>query len=90
MRYATLLLLISAAPAQASGWARICPEDRAEVGRIYRLTTLECGPLRGVVEQERAGFNGQTLMQYNGVLPAPLPLSPTPEVAVPPRTFRIR
>ncbi len=90
MKYAPLLLLLAAGPAQAASPWWLCPEDRAEVNRVARLTALECGPLYGVVEQERAGFNQQTMMQYNRMLPIPLPMMPTPEVAAPPRTFRLR
>ena len=89
MRYAPLILLLAAAPAQASGWVRNCPEDKAEIQRIARLTRYDCGPLTAAVEQERTAFNQQTMMQYNRILPIPMPMMLTPEFlpAPRPRTF---
>jgi hypothetical protein len=89
VRYAPLLLLIAAAPAQASGWGKTCPEDKAEIQRIARLTRYDCGPMTAAVEQERAAFNQQTMMQYNRKLPIPMPMMLTPDFppAPGPRTF---
>ena len=89
MRHAPLLLLLLAAPAQASGWGRTCPEVKAEIRRIDRLTRYDCGMLTAAVEQERAAFNQQTMSQYNRALPTPMPMMLTPEFppAPGPRTF---
>jgi hypothetical protein len=89
VKYAPLLLLVAAAPAQASGWVWTCPEVKAEIRRIDRLTRYDCGMLTAAVEQERAAFNQQTMSQYNRALPIPMPMMLTPEFppAPGPRTF---
>ncbi len=89
MKYAPWFLLLIATPALANGWEwkrqPISAEDRCEIKRIARLTPLPLCQLEAVVESERAAFNQQTMMQYNRLLPIPLPMMPTPEVAAPPR-----
>ena len=84
MKYAPWFLLLLAAPVQANGWEwkrqPISAEDYAEIKRIERLTPLPKCRLEAVVECERAAFNQQTMMQYNRMLPIPMPMMPTPEV----------
>ena len=89
MKYAPLFLLLAASSAQANGWEwkrqPITAENYCEIERIRALTWLPKCQLDAVVETERDAFNQQTLMQYNRVLPIPLPMMPTPAVAAPPR-----
>lgn len=89
MRYAPLLVLLAATSTQANGWEwkrqPISPGEYCEIQRIAKLTTLSKCELDGVVESERVAFNQQTLMQYNRMLPIPMPLSTTPVVAPPAR-----
>ncbi len=89
MRYAPLVLLLLAPSAFANGeeWRRqpITPADYCEIDRIARLTQLSQCELIGVAESERQATNRQVMMQYNGLLPAPMPLIPTPAVAPPAR-----
>jgi hypothetical protein len=81
MKYSPLLLLLAAAPAQASGWGRSCPGDRAEVRRIASLSALDCGALGGVVEQDRHAYNDRALMHYNRMRFTYSPTMSRPEAA---------
>ncbi len=89
MKYAPWLLLLVASTAQANGWEwkrqPITAEERCEIKRIARLVPLSKCELDAVVEQERMAFNHQTMMQYNRMLPNPMPMMPTPEVGPPAR-----
>jgi hypothetical protein len=89
MKYAPWFLLLIASSAQANGWEwkrqPITPEDYCEIKRIAKLTPLSKCELDAVAESERVAFNQQTMMQYNRVLPIPLPMMPTPVVAPPAR-----
>ena len=84
MKYAPWLLLLVAAPAHANGWEwkrqPVTADDYAEIRRIGRLTDLPRCQLQSVIESERAAFNHRAMMQYNRMLPTPLPLMPTPEI----------
>jgi len=77
MRYAALLCLLIAAPATARGsnWEWKCLPvtdcDRAEIRRVATLTPLSRCALEAEAERERHDFNRQSLMRYNGMLPAP-------------------
>ncbi len=88
MKYAPLFLLIAASSVQAQGWEwrrqPVTAEDRCEIKRIAKLTSLPKYQLDAVVESERTSFNAQSMKQYNRELAIPQPLAPTP-VVVPPR-----
>jgi hypothetical protein len=89
-KYAPLLLiLLGASSAQASGWEwrrqPVTAEDYCEIQRINKLTPLSKGELDSVIESERSAFNDRAMLQYNRVLPTPLPMMPTPEVGPPAR-----
>ena len=89
MKYAPWLLLLVASSAQANGWEwkrqPVTPEEYCEIKRIARLTPLSKCELDAVIESERVAMNQQTMMQYNRMLPIPLPLMPTPVVPPPAR-----
>ena len=89
MKYAPWLLLLVASSAQANGWEwkrqPISSEEYCEIKRIAKLTPLSKCELDAVVETERVAMNQQTMMQYNRMLPIPLPLMPTPCVPPPAR-----
>jgi len=89
MKYAPLFLLLAASSALANGWEwkrqPITAEDYCEIQRIEKLTPLPKCQLDAVIESERAAFNQRAMMQYNRMLPTPLPMMPTPEVAAPTR-----
>ena len=89
MKYAPLFLLLLASSVEANGWEwkrqTITAEDYCEIEWIRRLTPLSKCELDPVIESERVAFNQQTRMQYERVLPIPLPMMPTPAVAPPAR-----
>ena len=89
MKYAPVFLLLAASTVQADGWEwkrqPVTPENYCEIQRIARLTALSKCELDAVAESERNAFNQQTLMQYNRMLPIPLPLMPTPNAPPPAR-----
>jgi hypothetical protein len=89
MKYAPLFLLLVATTAHANGWEwkrqPITPEEYCEIKRIAKLTPLSKCELDSIMESERVAMNQQTMMQYNRMLPIPLPLMPTPVVAPPAR-----
>ncbi len=90
IKYAPVfLVLLGASSAQAQHWEwrrqPVTAEDYCEINRIARLSSLPKADLDSVMESERAAFNSQTMLQYNRVLPIPLPTMPTPDVAPPPR-----
>jgi hypothetical protein len=84
MKYAPWFLLLIAAQAHANGWEwkrqPIAPDEWADIKRVARLTAQPKCQLDAIVEGEREAFNQQTMMQYNRMLPIPLPMMPTPEV----------
>ena len=90
MRYAPLVLLLLAPSAFANGWEwrrqPITSAESCEIDRIAKLNQLSRCELIGVAEAERQATNSQVMMQYNGLLPAPMPLLPTPAVAPPARS----
>jgi hypothetical protein len=92
MKYAPLFLLLVANSAHANGWEwkrqPVSPEEYCEIKRIAKLTPQCKGDLDAIMESERVAMNEQTMMQYNRVLPIPLPLMPTPIVPKPPKSQR--
>jgi hypothetical protein len=89
MKYAPWFLLLIATSAHASGWEwkrqPVSPEDHAEIKRIAKLTPLAKCELDSAMETERVAMNQQTMMQYNRMLPIPMPMMPTPCVPPPAR-----
>ena len=89
MKSAPLLLLLvaSSAPANDREWRRvpITPRSAARSSGSPGSPPLPKCELEGVVESERVAMNQQAMLQYNRVLPIPLPLMPTPDVAPPAR-----
>ncbi len=84
-----LVVLLATTSAQANDWEwkrlPISPEEYCDNRRVEKLTPLSKCELNSVVEAERAAFNDRTLLQYNRVLPIPLPSMPTPDVGPPSR-----
>jgi hypothetical protein len=90
MKYAPIALLLIASAAQAHDWhwewrrQPVTAEDRAEIKRVAKLTPQYMCDLEAIMESERMAMNQQTMMQYNRMLPIPLPTMPTPVVPPPP------
>jgi len=89
MKYAPWFLLLIATSAHANGWEwkrqPISDSEYCEIKRIARLTPLSQCELIPVIESERMAMNQQTMMQYNRMLPNPMPMMPTPCVPPPAR-----
>jgi hypothetical protein len=89
MKFAPVLLLLAASTALADGWEwkrrPVTAEDDREIKRIARLTPLAKYELDAAAESERVAMNHQTMMQYNRMLPTPMPMLPTPCVPPPAR-----